>query len=279
MNPLRLILLTLLVAVPAVAQSSRETAKLNLVSEATRSVSTGPNLGELTLVTRLPRELPQQVTGFAFDGEKLWAALYVGKGRYATLDPSTLTWKKSESEEHHKAIREVAGAIQSPGGICFINGRLWVGGANGESFGSIDLATWKIDRLFKGKQRNVRASQSYASFACDGNSVWIAWHWFNYKLPDSEVQLLLQVNPETGKVIKELPLPIGRRNDGTHGLTWDGNVLWHMKGSNLSAIDPATGAEVVRYVLDPIKRASGLAWDGKALWIIEFDGAVWHLPF
>lgn len=275
MNPLKLLLLTLLVSVPAVAQPEAP----NLHAVATRGVSTAPKPGELKLVTQIPREFGPRVTGFAFDGEKFWAALYIGRGRYATLDPTTLTWKKSEPEEHHKAIREVAGAFQSPGGICFVNGKLWVGGAYGESFGSIDLATWKIDRLFKGKQRNVRASQSYASLACDGNSIWIAWHWFNYKLPDSEVQLLLQVNPETGKVIKEYPLPIGTRNDGTHGLTWDGNLLWHMKGSTLSALDPATGSEIVRYVLDPIKRASGLAWDGKALWIIEFDGSVWHLPF
>lgn len=279
MNPLKLILLTLLVSVPAVAQWNSETPSPNPASEATREGASGPKLGELKLVTQIPREFGPRVTGFAFDGERFWVALYVGRGRYATLDPSTLTWKKSESEEHHKAIREVAGAHQAPGGICFVNGRFWVGGAYGESFGSIDMTTWKIDRLFKGKQRNVPASQSYASMACDGNSVWIAWHWFNYTLPDSEVQLLLQVNPETGKVIKEYPLPIGTRSDMTHGLTWDGNVLWHMKSSNLSAIDPATGSEIVRYVLEPVKRASGLAWDGKALWIIEFDGKVWHLPF
>ena len=279
MNPLKLILLTLLVSVPAVAEWNSETPKSNPASEVTREVPSGPKVGELKLVTQLPREFPQQVTGFAFDGEKFWAALYIGRGRYATLDPTTLTWKKSESEEHHKAIREVAGAFQSPGGICFVNGRLWVGGAYGESFGSIDTATWKIDRLFKGKQRNVRASQSYAAIASDGSSLWIAWHWYNYTLPVSQVQLLLQINPETGKVSKEYPLPAGTRNDGTHALTWDGNVLWHMKGSNLSAIDPATGSEIVRYVLDPIKRASGLAWDGKALWIIEFGGNVWRLPF
>lgn len=277
MNRLKLILLTLLVSVPAVAQPEAPEAKP--ANEATRQVSRVPKLGELKLVTRLPRDLPQRVTGFAFDGEKFWAAIYLGKGRYATLEPATLTWKKSESEEHHKAIRDVSGAFQSPGGLCFVNGRLWVGGSYGESFGSIEMATWKIDRLFKGKQRNVRASQSYAAIASDGNSMWIAWHWFNYTLPVSQVQLLLQINPETGKVIKEYPLPAGRRNDGTHGLTWDGNLLWHMKGSNLSAIDPATGSEIVRYVLDPIKRASGLAWDGNALWIMEFEGNVWRLPF
>lgn len=279
MSFLKLILLTLLVAVPALAHWNSETPQPAPAIDATRGVFPGPKLGELKLVTQLPIEFPQQVTGFAFDGKKFWAALYIGKGRYATLDPTTLTWKKSESEEHHKAIREVAGAFESPGGICFVNGKLWVAGAYGESFGSIDLATWKIDRLFKGKQRNDRACQSYAGMAFDGNSLWIAWHWCKYKLPDSQIQLLLQVDPETGKVVKEYPLPPGQRNDMTHALTWDGTVLWHMKGSTLSAIDPATGSEIVRYSVHPIKRASGLAWDGKALWIIEYGGNVWHLPF
>lgn len=279
MNPLKLILLTLLVSVPAVAQWNSETPKPNPASEATREASSGPKPGELKLVTRLPRDFPQQVTGFAFDGEKLWAALYVGKGRYATLDPNTLTWKESKSEEHHKVIREVAGAFQSPGGICFAGSKLWLAGAYGESFGLIDRSTWTIERLFQGKQRQDRASQSYASLACAGDSLWIAWHWHKYRLPNSETQLLLKVDPETGKVVAKYPLPPGTRGDSTHGLTWDGTSLWHMKDSNLSAIDPSTGSVIIRYTFAAIKRPSGLAWDGEALWIIEFNGKVWRLPF
>jgi hypothetical protein len=48
-----------------------------------------PNLAEFQFVTQLPAELPQRLTGFAFDGEKLWATVYLGRGRYATLDPAT----------------------------------------------------------------------------------------------------------------------------------------------------------------------------------------------
>src|SRR5687767_1440239 len=116
MNPLKLILLTLLISVPAVAHWNSESPNPNPASEPTRESARAPKLGELKLVTQLPREFSPRVTGFAFDGEKFWAALYTGKGRYATLEPATLIWKKSESEEHHKAIREVAGALQSPGG-------------------------------------------------------------------------------------------------------------------------------------------------------------------
>lgn len=239
----------------------------------------GPNLGALELVTQLPAELPQRVSGFAYDGEKFWVAIYLDKGRYATLDPSTLVWEISDSDEHHKVIGKVAGAFQSSGGICFVNGKLWVAGAYGGSFGSIDTRTWQIEHLFKVKQRDDEASQSYSGMAYDGSYLWIAWHWFKYKLPESQTQLLLKVDPETGKVINEYPLPAGKRNDMTHGLAWDGTGLWHMKDSKLSYIDSLTGTVTVQYILDQIKRPSGMAWDGKALWIIEFDGKVWRLPF
>lgn len=239
-----------------------------------------PNIGELNLATQLPTELPQRISSLAYDGEKIWVAIYHGRGLYATLDPLTLSWKVSDVEEHHKAVQEVSGAFESPGGICFVNGKLWVAGSYGESFGYIDTQDWKVARLFKGKYRlDDSASQSYSDMAYDGSHLWIAWHWFKYKLPTSQTQLLLKINPETGKVIGEHPLPAGTRNDGAHGLTWDGTRLWHMKDSKLSSIDPSTGIVIAQYTLDQIKRPNGLAWDDEALWIAEFDGKVWRLPF
>jgi sugar lactone lactonase YvrE len=239
-----------------------------------------PDIGELKLVTRLPAELPQRISSLAFDGEKIWVAIYHGRGRYATLDPSTLDWKVSDAEQHHQAIREVAGAFESPGGICFVNGKLWVAGSYGESFGYIDTQDWKVTRLFKGKYRlDDSATQSYSDMAYDGGHLWIAWHWFKYKLPVSRTQLLLKIDPETGKVIDEFPLPAGTRTDGTHGLAWDGTRLWHMKDSQLSAIEPSSGAVTAQYSLDQITRPNGLAWDGESLWIAEFKGKVWRLPF
>ena len=238
-----------------------------------------PDVGQLQLVAQLPAELPQRIAGFAYDGEKFWATVYLGRGRYATLDPWTLSWKLSDEEVPHKAIREVSGAFESPGAICFADGNLWVAGAYGESFGSIDMRDWKVGRLFKGKQREDSASQSYSSMVHDGSHLWIAWHWFKYKLPVSRTQLLLKIEPETGIVVGEYPAPAGTRNDGTHGLAWDGTRLWHAKDSKLSAVDPTTGRVTARYSLDQIKRPSGLAWDGEALWIAEFDGKIWRLPF
>jgi hypothetical protein len=238
-----------------------------------------PDVGGLQLVAQLPEELPQRLSGFAYDGEKFWATVYHGRGRYATLDPSTLLWNVSKDQQQHKVISDVSGAFQSPGALSFVNRQLWVAGSYGESFGSIDTQNWQIQRVFKGKQLEDRASQSYSSMVFDGQHLWIVWHWFKYKMPVSETQVLLKVEPETGKVVARYAAPAGTRNDLTHGLTWDGSVLWHAKDNRLSAIDPATGQVVAGYVLPQLKRPSGLAWDGQALWIAEFDGKIWRLPF
>lgn len=241
--------------------------------------ASSPNLSGLQFVAQLPEELPQRVMGFTYDGEKFWATVYLGRGSYATLDPTTMRWTVSSDDEQHRTISKVAGRFASPGAICFVNRDLWIAGAYGESFGSIDTQTWKIQHLFKGKRRADRASQFCSSMAYDGHHLWIVWHWFKYKLPVSETQLLLKVAPETGEVIAEYPAPAGTRPDGTRGLTWDGSTLWHAKDNRLSAIDPATGQVIAVYQLDQLKRPSGLAWDGKALWIAEFDGKIWRLPF
>ena len=241
--------------------------------------ATAPDLQGLQLVAQLPPELPQRIMGLAYDGEKLWATIYLGRGHYATLNPSTLEWTISEKEIAHRAISEVAGSFQSPGSVTFINGKLWIGGAYGDSFGSIDMSEWKVENKFKGKQREERASQSYASMAYDGTYLWIAWQKTSCKPLQFENQLLLKVDPATGRVVHEYPLPLGTPNDMIHGLTFDGSVLWHAKDNKLSAIDPSTGAVVAEYTLPQLKRPSGLAWDGKALWISEFDGKIWRMPF
>ena len=239
-----------------------------------------PALNGLQLVTQLPAELPQRIMGLSYDGRKIWATVYLGRGQYATFDPATLEWHVSREVKELRAIAEVSGAFASPGALSFVNGKLWIAGAYGDSFGSIDTSDWKIDRLFKGRQRADRRSQFYSSMAYDGTYVWIAWHWFRYDLPPSETQLLLKIDPETGKVVAEYPAPAGPGSDGTQALTWDGSRLWHAKGHRLSAIDPATGHIIVEYDLGrEIQRPSGLAWDGNALWIAQFDGKIWRLPF
>ncbi|MDQ3686959.1 MAG: hypothetical protein M3430_15390 [Acidobacteriota bacterium] len=256
--------------------ASREEAFLK--SEAKNQFNK-PKIEELKLVARLPAGVQQRVSSLAYDGKKIWVIIYHGRGRYATLDPLTLNWEVSEKDEHHKAIKEVAGAFESPGGVCFAEDKLWIAGSYGDSFGYVNTQDWKVTRVFRGKYRDDEASQSYSDIAYDGSHLWIAWHWFKYDLPTSQTQLLLKIDPETGKVVGEYPIPPGTPNDGAHGLTWDGTKLWHMKDSKLSSIDPANGMVTAVYFVDQIKRPSGLTWDGEALWIAEFNGKIWRLPF
>ena len=241
-----------------------------------------PDVGELKLVAQLPPELPQRIMGLAYDGERIWATIYLGRGKYAKLDPATLEWSTDTDVKHTNVIATAAGAFQSPGGVCFENGKLWITGAYGESFGAIKRGdTWEIDKLFKGFQRHDQkgASQSYSSIAYDGSHLWIAWHWFRYDQPVSQTQRILKVDPETGNVVAQYPVPPGTRNDGAHGLTWDGTTLWHMKDQRLSAIDRATGLVTAQYRIPEVWRPSGLAWAKDALWIAEFGGKIWRLPF
>ncbi len=243
------------------------------------SVNLGPDLEQLKFVTRLTPEVPRRVASIAYDGEKLWVGIYMGQGIYATLDPSSLQWTIGNTQKSREAITEVSGVFYSPGGLCFINGKLWIGASYGDSFGSIDPHDWKVENKFTVSQRDGSASQSYAGLAYDGNHLWIAWHWNKYSFPISQTQVLLKVDLKSGLVIAEYPLPAGQRRDSTHGLTFDGSLLWHAKDNKLASIDPSTGQVVAEYRLDGIKRVSGLAWDEKALWISEFDGKIWRLPF
>jgi hypothetical protein len=249
------------------------------VSASTSAQVGQPNISRLERASQLPQTLPQRVMGLAYDGENLWATIYMGRGTYGKFDPLTLSWTTDNEKELNRAIAGVARAFGSPGGLCFVNRTLWVVGSYGQSFGSINTGTWKVEKFFEGKRLQDDASQSYSSIACDGNYIWIAWHWYRYDLPLSQTQLILKIDPESGKIIAEYAAPGGTRNDGAAGLTWDGARLWYMKDENLSSIDPSTGVVVDRYVLRDVKRPSGLAWPNDALWISQFDGKIWRLPF
>jgi hypothetical protein len=266
---------------PSVHKSSISSVSISAIRHHVNFSRTSvPAPEKLELITQLPKEMPQRVSALVYNGEQLWAIIYHGQGRYATFDPVTYGWSASYSHEQLQAIRQVAGNFESPGGVCFANGKLWIAGSYGESFGSIDPATWRVERIFKGRQqKDQRASQSYAGMTFDGAHLWMAWHWFNYRLPTSQTQLLLKIDPQTGQVIQQFSLPPGTAIDGTHGLTWDGKQLWHVKDRLLSAIDPSNGHVTAQYTLKALRRPSGLAWDGTALWIAEFEGRIFRLPF
>ena len=253
-------------------------AAILLLCWTTAAQAATPNLREVKLVAQLPKELPQEIIGLAYDGEQLWATIFHGRGAYAKLDPASLTWTVDKDPEHHRIIESVNG-IGGPAGVCFADGMMWIGGAFGESFGPIDPQNWTTGRVIKRKQRTGTGTQIYSSLAWDGNNLWIAWHWIDYKQPLEQTQRLLKVDPLTGNVIADFPVPPGNPNDLTHALTFDGTNLWHMKDQRLSAIDPATGKVTAVYIVPEICRASGLAWIKDTLWISEFNGKIWRLPF
>lgn len=240
-----------------------------------------PLLRELRQVSQIPADIPQRVNGLAFDGEKFWTSVYVDNGHYATFNPQTQEWSYSDSEKHHLAIRQISQPHNSSGGMVFVGNKLWLSGSYGKSFGSINTENWEVDKVFEQIVRpdlEKTNSQHYSSMTFDGENIWIAWHLCDYKLPDSEVQQLLKINPKNGEIIGKFSLPIGPKADLTHGLTFDGENLWHIKFNKLSKID-LNGNLVSQYKLPELKRPSGLVWQDNSLWIIEFNGKLWNLPF
>ena len=237
-----------------------------------------PLIEGLKSVSEIPSEIPHGITAIAFDGEKFWAASYHNKGCYATFNPQNNQWKFFNSEKERQAFGEVTGTWSSTGGMTFINNKLWLASAYGFSFGNIDTETWET-KVFKGKYRDDNtASQHYAGMAFDGEHLWVAWHWYKYVMPNSKTQVLLKIEPETGKVLNEFPLPPGTRNAGARGLIFDGENLWDLKDNRLSAIDRSNGNVIIQYRINQIKRAITSAWDGNSMWIIA-EGKIWKLPF
>lgn len=128
------------------------------------SVNLGPDLGQLKFVTQLTSEVPRRVSSIAYDGEKLWVGIYMGQGIYATLDPSSLQWTIGNEKKSRDAITDVSGSFYSPGGLCFINGKLWIGGSYGDSFGSVDPHDWKVENKFSVRQ--IADSRQHSVWRC-----------------------------------------------------------------------------------------------------------------
>lgn len=237
-----------------------------------------PSPEQMTLVSEVPIDIPRKIIGMAFDGEKLWFSISHDKGHYATFDPQNGQWKYSDNETQHTAIRKLSQPFNSASGIAFDGRKMWLGGSYGESVGSINLDTWQVEKHFIGKLRNdVHNSQSYSSLAFDGSNLWAVWHMFEYKRPASESQQLLKIDQNSGEVLERYSLPEGPRADGLHGLTFDGETLWHIKSHKLSAIS-LQGKLLNHFIVKEVNRPAGLAWDGEFLWIVEFSGKLWKLP-
>src|ERR1044072_6600126 len=110
------------------------------------------NLGELKLVSELPPELPRRVLGLAYGGRKLWASDYNTHGRYVPIDPVSLECTISYDRKANAVIGAVAGSFDSPGGLCFVDGKLWVAGSYGDSLWAVAILDWNVEQGFTGEQ-------------------------------------------------------------------------------------------------------------------------------
>jgi hypothetical protein len=239
-----------------------------------------PAIAELEEVAQLPAEVPKRVGAIAFDGKRIWFALYAAKGMYVTYDPASKKWDTTQDEKLRASTEQVTGRFMSPGGLAFVDGKMWLASAFGESFGSIDIKYPAIFVLYtRFHNPSLTGGQSYSDLTYDDTNIWIVWHASYYKNDGTQTQLLLKIDKETGDTVAEYPLiRRGNAGDGAHGLTWDGRSLWHAKGNFLTEYD-RSGTMRKQFALEKVNRPSGLAWDGNSLWIAEFGGKLWRLPF
>lgn len=90
---------------------------------------------------------------------------------------------------------------------------------------------------------------------------------------DHKTDLLYQMDPHTGKVLRTIRSP-GHR---PAGLAWSGKHLWNVDVADLLLykIDPRTRT-VVHTVESPVAAPKALAWDGKGLWLSDAKTRTLH---
>ncbi len=93
--------------------------------------------------------------------------------------------------------------------------------------------------------------------AWDGEALWVA---------DLQSATLNAVDPETGKVLRQVDAP----GYLPLGLTWDGARLWVVDGADKTAYawNPDTGITERALPLDT-DTPEGIGWDGKDLWTLD----------
>lgn len=238
-----------------------------------------PYLAELKEVTRLPEHLPPRANAIAFDGRRLWVPIYLKQGTYAIYDPAANKWDLEQDHQLRLSIPKVTGPFASPGGMVFVDGKIWLGSVYGETFGWIDQNDPKSHKSFPGFHLDIDAgTRSIGDLAYDGENLWAAWSIRGDTSGKIKNELLLKIDKDTGKIIEEYTLLKGNRPSMSHGLTFDGNKLWHGKDNVITKLD-SNGVVMGSFELKGVQRITGLAWDGGALWIVEFSGKVWKLPF
>ncbi len=91
----------------------------------------------------------------------------------------------------------------------------------------------------------------------DGTNLWMS---------DYKADVLICLDPSTGKRIREIPSP----GFWPAGLAWDGKYLWNVdsKQQKIFKVDPKNGS-ILFTVDSPTGNPEGLTWDGQTLWVSD----------
>ncbi|MGD0338782.1 MAG: hypothetical protein ABSB78_08315 [Bacteroidota bacterium] len=137
---------------------------------------------------------------------------------------------------------------------------------------SITAAIKKFDAKSGKLTATVKlAVKSPAGLAADGKVMWIA---------DNTGKKVIQVNPESGAVLKSFEVPIdGDKEHTTIGaIACKGNFLWVALSAGWSSkilkMDAATGKLIMWVFAECLPR--GLATDGKTLYILAYNNGVFR---
>jgi outer membrane protein assembly factor BamB len=136
--------------------------------------------------------------------------------------------------------------------------------------GPIHGVTWDGTRVWFATDEAVRALDPVTGdtvrsipLSCDAGTAYDGRYL--YQLSAGRI---LKVDPETGRVLSELPAP----GDGASGLTWAEGRLWmgQYQGRRILELDAETGAAV--RVLESDRFVTGVTWAEGELWHGTWEG-------
>lgn len=239
-----------------------------------------PELDKLSILTNysIRDESGHGISSLSADGEDLYALHYTGRQKLLKFNFNSSRWENIVNDDLNYAINKISGKHTSPGGFSIHGDTLWVSNSYGSSYGAILKSTGEIIYEHEIGFRTQAASQSYSGIEFNFPFVYLAYHSYFYA-DINDLQTLLKFDIRTEELVSETTLLTdSNQRDGTHGLTFTENRLWHVRNNRLSQIDPEDGSVVHTYALKGIIRPSGIAFLNSSLFIVTFEGDLYRLP-
>jgi streptogramin lyase len=156
--------------------------------------------------------------------------------------------------------------VDSPSGLAFGHGSVWVTSAGYGTLSRIDPETGEV-------AAEIEVGRGAVDVAADERSgaVWVAGLYLSkdyggYDSPAySEARKLSRVNPETNRVAAEIPIRAGSSNGGAQSVAAGEGAVWTQSGDGrLSKVDPATNEVVAAVPLGHY--SSHLTISGGSVW-------------